>query len=683
MSIKIENIRNIGVIAHIDAGKTTLTERMLFYTQKIHRMGEVHNGTATMDYMPEEQERGITITAACTSCEWKGYSYNIIDTPGHVDFTIEVERSLRVLDGAIAVFCAVAGVEAQSETVWRQSENFLVPKLIFINKIDRIGADFENCLKDIHERLQANAQAITIPYFDEKDEKFYIIDLIEENKLDFSEDEQGQKVKILSLSSDEKDFFANQREQLLEKIAEADEIFLELFLMENYTKEDINQAVRRATLSRQLVPVFAGSALKNIGVQPLLDGVAAFLPSPFEREVVVHQKESGKEKKLQAIENEEFCALVFKVLMQENRKLAFLRIYSGKLDESDILYNVAQNEKDRVQHIYRLHADKQEQLKSASAGDIVAVLGLKNAKTGQTYTKGEKIYLENLNLYQPVLTMALEPRNSEESQVIESALKRYCEEDPTLEYTIDEVTGHFIVSGMGELHIEILLERLKREYKVMPRSGQAQVIYKEYITKKASAKSIFERELGDTKHYGEVALSVSPYRNNEENHNDNDSLNTNFIRFAFDTSLLSQIILDNALESAQSALTSSENGYALQNILVEIEDIVKKENTSPAGIQMAVNQALREALSKAGMKRIEPIMYVEITVSEEFVGNSISVFSQRSGKVDNLIDLPSHKMKKIQGKAPLSSLFGFATDLRSATQGRAGLVMQFDTFGNV
>ncbi len=668
-----ENIRNIGVIAHIDAGKTTLTERILFYTQKIHRMGEVHNGTATMDYMPEEQERGITITAACTSCTWNDCDYNIIDTPGHVDFTIEVERSLRVLDGAIAVFCAVAGVEAQSETVWRQSENFAVPKIIFINKVDRLGADFFSALEEISTRLQTNAQTVTLPLIDE-DGHVFILHLIEKTKFSFSEDDQGQSIETVPLTDEDEVLLEEKREQLLEKIAENDEIFFEQYLSASYENSDIYAALRRATIARSLVPVYAGSALKNIGIQPLMDGINAFLPSPQERKVIAHEKNTGKEISLSTQESDDFCALAFKVAIQDSRKLTFLRLYSGQLEESDAIYNVHSQTKDRVQHIFKLHADKQEQLKTAHAGDIIGVLGLKNAKTGDTYTKGKEIILENLTMYQPVLTLALEARNSEETQIIESALKRYCEEDPTLTYTIDEVTGHCIVSGMGELHLEVLLERLKREYKVSPRSGQPQVIYKEYITKEASASAIFERELGTMLHHGEVDLSILPYKAENQ---------TNTIRFTFDTSTVSQILIDNAFEAAQTALLSSESGCALQDILVEIHSLKKNENTTPAGVQMAVNQAIREALSKANLKRIEPIMHVEITSPEEFVGNSISAFSQRNGKVENLLETASPQIKKIEGKAPLSQLFGFATDLRSATQGRASLAMQFHTFGNV
>ncbi len=670
--MQIENVKNIGVIAHIDAGKTTLTERMLFYTQKIHRMGEVHNGTATMDYMPEEQERGITITAACTSCDWKNYHFNIIDTPGHVDFTIEVERSLRVLDGVVAVFCAVSGVEAQSETVWRQSEKFEVPKLIFINKIDRLGADFFRALEEVRERLETNAKAVTLPYTD-KDGRETIVHLIEKTKLIFLEEDQGQTVETLPLSDEDELFILEHREALLESLAESDDIFFEQFLAGEYSQNDIIDALARATQSRVLIPVFAGSALKNMGVQPLLDAVGLYLPAPTEKKILARNPTTGQDVVLKADKDDKFCALVFKIAIQDGRKLSFLRIYSGKLEEGDTLCNVHSDTKDRVQQILKLHADRHEQYKEAYAGDIVGIIGLKNAHTGETYTHGDKILLEDLSMYQPVLTLALEPRNSEESQSVETALNRYCEEDPTLTYSIDEGSGHFIVSGMGELHLEILLEKLKREYKTDVRSGQPQVIFKEYITQKASGHGVFERELGTTQHYGEVRLTITPYPNEQHE---------NIIRFSFDTEKYPQLYLDNALEATQSALLSSESGYALQDILVEIDCIEKKEHTSPAGIQMAVSMAMRDALSKAKLKKIEPIMKVEITSPEEFLGNSISVFSQRLGKVDNLLETAVANIKKVQGRAPLSQLFGFATDLRSATQGRAGLAMQFDSFDN-
>ncbi len=678
MTSTLQDIRNIGVIAHIDAGKTTLTERMLFYTQKIHRMGEVHNGTATMDYMPEEQERGITITAACTSCNWQNSLFNIIDTPGHVDFTIEVERSLRVLDGAIAVFCAVGGVEAQSETVWRQSEHFSVPKVVFINKVDRIGADYQKVLEEIQTRLKANAQLITIPYTSENGQEG-ILHLLDEEMLYFSEEDQGQSIEKLELSTIDKTYLQEKREFMLEKLAEADEEFLELYLSENYTKEDIYKAMRSSTLNRTFIPVFTGSALKNYGVQPLLDGIIEFLPSPLEKKITAHNPKTGQEVPLKADMKEPFTALVFKVMYQDSRKLAFLRIYSGSLEEGDSLYNVTLNDsKDKAMRLFSLHADSQDALNNASGGEIIGVFGLKSARTGDTFTKNEEIILENVNNYQPVLTLALEPRNSEDSKIIATALEKYIEEDPTLHFNLEEATGHFIVSGMGELHLEILLEKLKREYKVEPRSGQPQVIYKEFITSSATASEIFDKELGTIQHYGNVSISIEPYKNDKAE---------NLIRFAFDTATLSQSILDNAYEAAENALSYSQQGYQLQEILLEITHIEKNDKNTPAGVQMAINHALKSALEKVKISRSEPIMKVEITAPEEFIGNSISILSQAGGKIENMLDAnldtTGISIKKIQGKAPLSQLFGFATTLRSATQGRASLIMQFDSFGSL
>ena len=469
----MKNLRNIGIIAHIDAGKTTLSERILFYTSKIHRMGEVHDGTATMDFMPEEQERGITIAAAASTCRWKDWTLNLIDTPGHVDFTIEVERSLRVLDGAVGVFCAVGGVEPQSETVWRQSESFGVPKIAFVNKMDRVGANFSAVLDALHERLGANPAPVTVPLGEGPD--FYAVaDVIAMKKLVFDEDSQGRTMEVLPLDENEKAEASLWRDRLLETLGENDDAFMELYLEEHFTEEDIHEAMKRATLARKVTPVLAGSALRNAGVQPLLDAVGRYLPSPLDVPAPHGTTVDGtKEKVLDISPDAPFCGLVFKVLMEGGRKTALVRIYAGRLKDGDVVRNTALGKDERVSRLFRMDADQQEQLAEASSGDIIAVLGLRSARTGDTVAApGLDILLENLEEVKPVISMALEPRNAEEGKTLDEALARYSAEDPTLGVSQDEGSGDRIISGMGELHLDVVMERMRREYGISPRAGQ-------------------------------------------------------------------------------------------------------------------------------------------------------------------------------------------------------------------
>ena len=506
----ISDIRNIGIIAHIDAGKTTLSERMLFYSRKIHRMGEVHDGAATMDYMPEEQERGITITSACTSCQWREKMINLIDTPGHVDFTIEVERSLRVLDGAVGVFCAVGGVEPQSETVWRQSEHFAVPKIAFVNKMDRLGADFEAALEAIRRRLQTNAVAVTAPLG--QGESFAgVLDLISGETLTFDPADQGRTVLRVPFSPREATLAAPWRETLLEKLAEADDKFLELWMEGSFSREDVRAALRRATLSRALTPVLCGSALRNAGVQPVLDAVCDYLPSPLDVPAPVGRDAQGREEAVEPDPDAPPVALVFKVLMENGRKLSFLRLYAGQIREGDSLRNVTRKSDDRVGRIFRLHADRREQLESASAGEIAAVVGLRTAHTGETYAaRARELVLESIEAYAPVLTLALEPRNADEGKTLDEALARYVEEDPTFQVSLDDDSGTRMISGMGELHLDVLLERMRREYGISPRAGQPQVVLRETVRREAEAEAVFDKELGKEHHQGAVALRVAP-----------------------------------------------------------------------------------------------------------------------------------------------------------------------------
>lgn len=663
-------VRNIGVIAHIDAGKTTLSERMLFYTRKIHRMGEVHDGTATMDYLPEEQERGITITSACTTCEWNGTAINITDTPGHVDFTIEVERSLRVLDGAVGVFCAVGGVEPQSETVWRQSERFGVPKIAFINKMDRVGADFFAVLEALQSRLGATPLPLVIPV-GAGDLFEGLIDLISLERLDFAETDQGRTWTRRPLEEAEQAEVLPRREQMLERLAEHDELFLEMYLNGDTSIEGIQAAIRRATLARQLTPVLSGSALRNTGVQPLLDAIIAYLPAPDDLPPVIAQNpEDSTFVPITCNAAEPFVGLVFKVIMEAGRKLALVRLYAGTLREGALCRNVSRNIEERVSRLYHLHADRREQIAEARAGDIVAVIGLRSAYTGDTLSvPGSQALLERIEAYEPVISLALEPCNADEGKLLDEALGRFTLEDPTLQVSIDEGSGHRIVSGMGELHLDVVLERIRREYRIAPRTGNPQVIRRETPTRPASAEGIFDRELGKEHHWGSVALTISPRSRGEGN----------LVRFGVDRTTLPSVFCEATIQGVENALQAGPlNGYPVQDAEVEITAMPRREGATAAGYHMAAGAAIRSALEEAAVTLLEPIMGIEITVPEAQLGASISLFGARGGKVENIVEQAGFKV--VQGFAPLSRLFGISTDLRSATQGRAGIVMKFDRF---
>lgn len=670
-------LRNIGIIAHIDAGKTTLTERILFYTRKIHRMGEVHEGTATMDFMPEEQERGITITSACTTCHWKDRVINIIDTPGHVDFTIEVERCLRVLDGAVGVFCAVAGVEPQSETVWRQSEQFGVPKLAFVNKMDRPGADFDRTVQAIRTRLGANAVPVTIPVGSGADFSG-VIDLIRAKVLSFSEDDEGMTVSESAPEGDLKEACSKARDHMLESLADVDDVFMEKYLEGSVTEDDIRSAMRRAVLARTFTPVLAGSALGNKGVQPLLDAICDFLPSPCDLPPVRGLDAKGESVSVPLTEDGPFVGLVFKVVMEDGRKTAFLRVYSGRFDEGDSLTNVNRGKDDRVGRIYRLHADHREQLKSASAGDIVAVVGLRSAHTGETYAKGIDVRLEAIESYAPVITLALEPRNADEGKVLDEALARYTEEDPTLLSHFDEETGMRTISGMGELHLDVTLERMRREYHISPRVGAPEVIMRETITGTGEGDCVFDRELGKVQHFGHVSVSVAPRPRGAGNTVKPGSfLPEDKIAAA---KVIQKELLAAALEGATDALQSGDlTGYPVVDVAVTITGIERRDGVaSEPGCRMAAAQALKQALAAASPVILEPVMNVTISCPEAELGSAISLFGTLGGKIDEMEDNSGQKV--VHGTASLRKLFGFSTKLRSATQGRAGLVMSFSRF---
>lgn len=668
----IEKLRNIGVIAHIDAGKTTLSERFLFYTNKIHRMGEVHEGLATMDFMPEEQERGITIASACTTCRWRDKTINIIDTPGHVDFTIEVERSLRVLDGAVGVFCAVGGVEPQSETVWRQSEKFNVPKLAFINKIDRPGADFELVLQAMRDKLNASPMPVSIP-IGQGPELSGVIDLVSMEALIFDQGAQGAEYERRPLSDEEADYAEPWREKLIEILAERDDALLELYFAgEELPVEELKKQIRAVTLDLEQVPVFCGSALKNIGVQPVLDAVCDFLPSPLE--VDLQQAVDMATKNKVTVESDPTAAttaLVFKVSMETGRKLVLARVYAGALEAGEAIYNATQQKEERIARIFHLHAGQKEKTDRALAGDIVALAGMKLARTGDTLcAKEHPVLLESIAEYRPVISLAVEPKSTAEEDRLVEVLEKCLQEDPTLSFQQDEDTGQHILSGMGELHLEVLLDRLKREYNVEPRVGKPQVVFQETITTAAAAEAEFHRELGEKWHYGAVALELEPMPRDSGVD----------VSFEVDPELWHETWLDAVAQGISDSLQSGVlKGAPVRDLRVRVKNLDRKEgHSSPAGYHMAAVSAVKDALQAAAPMLLEPIMFVEIALPEEHVGDAVGLLGAKGAKVENIIDRAGQKT--VQALAPMRRLFGFSTDLRSATQGRAGLIIKFARF---
>jgi elongation factor G len=668
----LATLRNIGIIAHIDAGKTTLTERILYYTRKIHRMGEVHDGAATMDYLPEEQQRGITITSACTTCFWKDHRINIIDTPGHVDFTIEVERSLRVLDGAVGVFCGVSGVEPQSETVWHQSEHYHVPKLAFVNKMDRPGADFAAVLTAMAERLGAKPLPLTVPA-GQGPELTGVLDLLKQVKLVFSADSAGAEVIEEPLSPAEADEVAGWRERLLETLAEEDDIFVERYLSgEAATEAEIRAAIRRATLGLRLTPVFAGSALKNIGVQPVLDGVCAFLPGPADVPAMQGTDPRTKEKRVVRAEpGSPLAALCFKVIMESGRKMVLIRLYGGQLAAGASVLNVTRGATERVARLFHLHADRKEPCELALAGDIVAVMGLKLARTGDTLAEAASpVVLESITEYRPVISLALEPRNTEQGEKLDEALGFFLLEDPTLSLEVDQDTGQRILSGMGELHLEVVLDRLKREYGVEPRAGKPQVVYQETVSRTGRGEAEFDRELGEVPHYGFVSLSVEP-RDRDQGRD---------VVFELDRSAFRAEFVTAVEEGVKDGLQSGVlKGYPVVDVRVRVLEMrIEPNKTSAVGFRMAAAMALKKTLFAAGPVLLEPIMWVEVSAPADFVGEVVSLLGAKLARIENMFDRGAIKI--VQALVPLRQLFGFSTALRSATQGRAGLTMKFARF---
>ena len=669
---RIHKIRNIGIIAHIDAGKTTVTERILYYTGRSHKIGEVHDGEATMDWMPDEQERGITITSAVTSCNWKGTDIHIIDTPGHVDFTIEVERSLRVLDGAIGVFCAVGGVEPQSETVWRQADKYKVPKMAFVNKLDRIGADFYNVVNMIKEKLKATPLVLQIPVGAE-DTFSGIIDLLTMEYVEWDSESLGATYTRKPIPEDMEYQALEYREKLVETVAEHDDALMEAYLSEEpISNDDLMRVIRENTLNLKLVPVLCGSALKNKGVQLLLDAIQAFLPSPVDVPAIKGVKmDSEEEVKCIANENTPLAALIYKVSMMEGRKLSFVRIYSGKLVSGEDVFISTMKKKEKISRILRMHANKRDKIDEALAGDIVGVVGLKFASTGDTLCSEKRpVILERIDTYEPVISVAIEPKTHSDQEKIEDVLSKFLAEDPTLSVKTDNDTGQTILSGMGELHLEVIISRMQREYNTNVNVGKPQVVYRETVETRGLGHVVFDRDMAGQKHFAEIKLSITPLKRGDGNR---------FVSSAPETAILPQhipIIEKSVLEALNSGTIL---GYPVVDVEAELTGGSYRDSVSTElAFTIAASMATKEALSAGGPFLLEPIMNVEIIVPESFMGEVIGDLNSRGGKVEAIT--PKMGTQEIEAIIPLSKMFGYSTALRSATQGRGTFTMRFSHF---
>jgi elongation factor G len=671
-TLKIQDIRNIGIIAHIDAGKTTVSERILYYTGRSHKMGEVHDGEAVMDWMPDEQERGITITSAVTTCPWKGRDIHIIDTPGHVDFTIEVERSLRVLDGAVGVFCAVGGVEPQSETVWRQADKYRVPKLAFINKMDRIGADFFNVVEMIKARLKAVPLVLQLPLGSQ--ERFKgVIDLIRMRAVVWDEDALGASFRYEDLSESEADHAGQYRDLLIETLAEVDDQVMEAYLADAPIDADTLQAaVRKATIGLKLVPVLCGSALKNKGVQPLLDAVVDYLPSPADMPPIqgVHP-ETGDPIDCPPSDKKPLAALIFKVAIIESRKLSFVRVYSGRLEAGKEVYNPFRKKKEKLSRILQMHANKRDRLDVAGAGSIVGVVGLKDSSTGETICSADHpVLLENIDTYEPVISIAVEPKTHSDQDRLQEVLEKFADEDPTLRIAQDADTGQMLLSGMGELHLEVIVSRMRREFNTQVNVGKPQVVYRESIEHAAEGEAVFDKEVAGQRHYGEVRLRLRPLPRGTGN------------RFAskVDESILPMVFVT-AVE--KGVLESFGSGTVMGYPVVDVEAVLigagyKESQGSELAYKVSAAMACKEALRAGTGFLLDPIMKVEVFVPEEFMGEVIGDLNARSGKIEAIS--PKVGVQAIQAIVPLARMFGYSTAVRSATQGRGTFTMQFSHF---
>ncbi len=673
---KISAIRNIGIIAHIDAGKTTVTERMLYYSGRSHKIGEVHNGEAVMDWMPDEQERGITITSAVTTCQWMGSEIHIIDTPGHVDFTIEVERSLRVLDGAIGVFCAVGGVEPQSETVWHQADKYLIPKIAFINKLDRVGASFIGTVALMKERLNVKPLILQLPVGSEEDFSG-VVDLINMKQIKWDDDTLGATFTIDTISKELTETAEKYREELIEAVAEVDDEIMEAYLSDSPAAEidskKLISAIRKATINLKLVPVLCGSALKNRGIQPLLDAIAQFLPSPLDVPPIKGvSPETTEVVACQAKDSEPLAALIFKVSMMEGRRLSFVRIYSGKITTGENLYNSSRRKKEKISRILRMHANKKERIGTAGSGSIIGIVGLKESFTGDTLCSADRpVLLEKMEFYEPVISVAVEPKTLADQEKLEQVLQKFVLEDPTLKLHNDAETGQTILSGMGELHLEVIISRMLREFKTRVNVGKPQVVYRETINRQNEASAVFDKEIAGQRHFGEVSIKLSPLPRGSGNR--------------FRSEISAEIIPDIFIPSIEKGVMESfESGVLLGYPVVDIETVLnggayKESLGTELAFTVSASMACKEALANGEPFLLDPIMSVEILVPESFMGDVIGDINSRNGKIESIE--PKTGVQAIKAIVPLSKMFGYSTSLRSATQGRGTYSMQFSHFG--
>lgn len=661
--------RNIGIMAHIDAGKTTTTERILFYTGRVHRMGEVHDGAATMDWMQQEQERGITITSAATTCHWRDHRINIIDTPGHVDFTVEVERSLRVLDGAMAIFCAVGGVEPQSETVWRQADKYGVPRLAFVNKMDRVGADFFAVVKQIKQRLGATPLVIQLPV-GSGENLAGVIDLVQQQAW-YWEDELGTILRSEDIPAGMRDMAQEYREKLIESLADLDEELMLMYLEgRGIPAEVIKPVLRRATCQAKVVPVLCGAAFKNKGIQPLLDAVVDYLPSPLDVPPI-HGilPEDGEETFRSPEDGAPFSALAFKIMADPYvGKLTFFRVYSGEVKSGSYVYNSTKGTRERIGRLLRMHANHREEITTAGAGDIVAAVGLKKTSTGDTLCDEQApVILEAMQFPEPVISVAIEPRSKSDQEKLSLALQRLTEEDPTFKINTDAETGQTLISGMGELHLEIIVDRLMREFNVNANIGRPQVAYKETILEVARAEGKFIRQTGGRGQYGHVWLEVEPRPRGEG--------------FAFANQIVGGVVPKEYIPAVEAGVKEAMEtgvlaGYPVIDVQVSIYDGSYHEvDSSEMAFKIAGSMAVKNAMSKAKPVLLEPVMQVEVTVPEEYLGDCLGDLSARRGHIEGI--QARSGIQVIRALVPLAEMFGYATDLRSQTQGRGSYVMQF------
>ena len=671
----IEKTRDIGIIAHIDAGKTTVTERILFYTGISHKIGEVHDGQAIMDWMIQEKERGITITSAATTCRWRDYWINIIDTPGHIDFTVEVQRSLRVLDGAVVVFDGVAGVEPQSETVWRQADRFNVPRICFINKLDRLGADFEKSFQSILDKLSPNAVSLQIPIGKESNFEG-VIDLLKMKALYF-EGDFGQNVIEKEIPDNLKEEAEKARDKLVEKIAVEDEALLEDFLAKKeISEEKLRKVLRKATLDYKLIPVFCGSALKNKGIQPLLDGICDYLPNPQDLPPVKGTNpKTGESIERRADDSEPFSALVFKIAADPYvGTLNYFRIYSGHLVRGSYVWNPVSGEKERIGRILKMHANSRQDLEEAFTGDIVAAVGFKNTSTGHTLCdENHPILLEKISFPEPVISIRIEPKSKEDQEKLVLSLKKLSDEDPTFRQKEDLETGETIISGMGELHLDVLVDRMRREFKVEANIGKPQVAYKETISQEVTSEGKYIHQSGGRGQYGHVWLKIRPKKRGEG--------------FEFIDAIKGGIIPQEFIPAVKKGVEEAMDkgvvaGYPMVDMEVTLYDGSFHEvDSSEAAFKIAASQALQEGAKKAKPIILEPIMKVEVVIPSEFFGDVIGDLNRRRGIIEETKDRIN--LKVIDAKVPLAEMFGYATALRSLTQGRGTFTMEFDHYERV